>query len=264
MTYNSSHALYVEQALWKMKPGDFFLISNGPDWHNHTVSHLENAAIRVVSGTPFGHGGLYLGDGKVLEMPIAAWRVRDLFAKDRTNGAAFVHCKNLNDKQRGRILAFARDYFKENKTNKGGLSYDVVSLSIGSVGELGTAVAKQVAEGVTGHAELGKIVSPLTQAPATYLSIYSAKVNEWAGNYPALSCVSLITYAHAVAGHIIDDGWFSYPTHTTPGVLWDIVQADKKKYSVEVVDFSRDRKDRVIGQTAGGRNPEWGPDAPTP
>ena len=241
MTYNATHAMRIERALKTMQPGDFFLINNGMTWNNLTASHFENTSIRAVPGSPFGHGALYLGNGKALEMPIAAWKVRDLFAKDRTNAVAFVHCKTLTRAQRGRILWFAREYHKYNRTHKGWKSYDLVSLSVGSAGEIVTAgVTLRGLNPVTTIPEVKDGVHAITQTPATILTMFAAKVNELAGSYPALSCVSLITYAHAVAGHTIDAGYVSYPTHTTPGILWDVVKRDEAKYRVTLFDFSKD------------------------
>lgn len=260
MTYNATHRLAVEKALQRLEPGDFFLISNGMTWNRFTFANLENAAIRAVSRIPFGHAAIYMGGGQIFEMPIARWKACDLFAKDNSNGAAFVRCKELTRAQRGRIKAFTEAYYEQNKW-LGKLSYDAASLFLGGFGETGTLTARGAAEALGTDESIGKAVSPFTQAPATAASILLAMLYESKGRFAPLSCSAFITYSHAVANHQIQDrgirDLFSYPTHCTPGDLWDIVIADKRKYDIEILDFTHDLQVDTVRQVEGVDTQRW-------
>ncbi len=241
MTYNASHSLYMERALRRLEPGDFFLISNGMTWDNFTTENPVNALIRGVSNIPFGHAALYVGNGKVIDLPLQYWSVRDMFSRYKSNGAAFVHCKTLTREQRGRIKTFAKVFYEDYKSNPG-MSYGSLAMSTGAAGELGTTAARTLLGDF-----FGKTYDKFFQAPATAASITSAAVHAFFGKQPALSCSAFITYAHAVAGHAMQDRFWrdllAYPTHCTPGQLWDIVRVDKKKYDIDILDFSKDRND---------------------
>lgn len=258
MTYNASHAIPVERALRKMDIGDFFLISNGMTKNNITFDNPVNAVIRTMSGIPFGHAALYVGNGNVIDLPFRLWTVRDMFAEYKSNGAAFVHCKTLTKSQRGRIRAFAKAFQADYAKDPSG-SYGALAMTTGAVGEVGTTVARTFLGDF-----FGKTYSKFTQAPATAASITSATVHAFFGKQPALSCSAFITYAHAVAGHTIQDRFWkdilSYPTHCTPGDLWDIVKADKKKYDLQILDFSKDHVEpKDVADIATGNETMLGP-----
>ncbi|MEL7091833.1 MAG: hypothetical protein AAFN94_08880 [Pseudomonadota bacterium] len=244
MPFNATHTHALEMMLGKMKPGDFFLVNNGYARNNETFWNCqENTAIRAVSGVDFGHAALYVGGDRAFEMPINLAKVKKIFADDRTNAVACIKCNHLTDRQRARIKKFVYTYY-DLYMDSPKASYDSAALMAGSVGELGTfAVRKLVAHSLEDD-ETGDMVGAYTrsvfQIPATAATIVMAELNDLAGQLPTLSCAGLITYAHAVAGHIIDDSWTSYPTHSTPASLWEIARADKSKYSIEILEFFDD------------------------
>ncbi|WP_299691758.1 hypothetical protein [uncultured Tateyamaria sp.] len=266
MPFNATHTHALEKMLTTMKPGDFFLVNNGYERNNKTFwNGQENTAIRAVSGVNFGHASLYIGGGRAMEMPVKLDKVKDIFASDRTNAVACVKCNQLNARQRARIKQFVFAYYDRNMDYPKG-SYDIAALMVGSVGELGNLYVRKVSAHCLDDDEAGDMIAAVTrpafQIPATLSTMALAKANEWAGNMPALSCAGLITYAHKVAGHIIDDGWVSHPIHSTPASLWDIVSVDKAKYSVEILEFFDDHAPAPKPKEVVRRSPESAGNAP--
>lgn len=249
MTYNATHSHLVERAVRTLDVGDFFLVSNGLTMDNLTLDNPVNAVIRNVSRIPFGHAGLYVGHGAVIDLPFKLWPVKDMFAKYKSNGAALVRCKTLTKGQRGRIRAFAKAFQADYEADAG-MSYGSAAMITGAVGEVGTAAARTMMGDF-----FGKQYSKVFQAPATAVSMSSAAAHAFFGVQPALSCSAFITYAHATAGHTIQDRpWMdilSHPTHCTPGDLWDIAIADKRKYDIEILDFSKDMGTDTARQVEG-------------
>lgn len=266
MPFNATHTHALEKMLTTMKPGDFFLVNNGYARNNETFwNSQENTAIRAVSGVDFGHAALYIGGGRAFEMPVNLDKVKDIFASDRTNAVACIKCNQLTAQQRARIKEFVFAYYDKNMDYPKG-AYDIAALMVGSVGELGTYSVRKIASHCVEDDETGDMIGaatrPAFQIPATASTIVLAKLNEWVGNMPALSCAGVITYAHAVAGHIIDDGWVSYPTHSTPASLWEIVRADKAKYSIEILEFFEDHAPAPKPEKEVRRSPESSGNAP--
>lgn len=241
MSYNpKSHMALLDAALRKLSPGDF-IIANNPTF--------INAAIRVTSSMPFGHGILYMGrksSGGLygLEVPLRLETVSHIFSPTAKHGAthsaAFVHCKGLSQEQRTRILGIALEFYNDKK-KAGSDGYDRFGALLHASGSIAASIHIGIVENIPGSRQVSEAlgvdpqdVRDLTALPATIYGEASAMVKR----FPNLTCSGLISFAHAVAGNIIVKGSLRDAHTTSPRDLWNAIQQHGARYSVEEIEFS--------------------------
>ncbi len=241
MSYNpKSHMALLDAALRRLSPGDF-IIANNPT--------LINAAIRVTSSMPFGHGILYMGrksNGGLygLEVPLRLETLSHIFSPTAKHGAthsaAFVHCKGLSWEQRNRIREIALEFYRDKK-KAGSDGYDRLGALLHAGGSLAASFGIGVVETIPGSSRAAEAlginpqdIRDVTALPATVYGEASALIKR----FPNLTCSGLISFAHAVAGNIIVKGSLRDAHTTSPRDLWNAIKQHGARYSIEEIEFS--------------------------